>query len=227
MAALRATRLSDDQVGIAEAAFKRLERNADLITAVDHWLRTGQPKTIKESPRLDEALKTYTEWLATTTELRDLTKNRLRNRVEHFVTNTGNVRVTDVLPEHIENIWRSRRSCQTPRMAIAAHYPASLEPISKPTVGWGRQMSRRRKNDEKSIFHLQPPVWRRVQTRSARRSGLRCGFQGRFLPAAGRASFNTIAQTARWPSGPPIQTSNGTSLWPRPARAPSVRHSVL
>ena len=61
-----------------------------------------RPKTIKESPRLDEALKVYTEWLETTTELRALTKNRLRNRVEHFVTNTGNVRVTDVLPEHIE-----------------------------------------------------------------------------------------------------------------------------
>ena len=102
VAALRATRLTDEQVGIAEAAFKRLERDEDLITAVDHWLRTGQPKTIKESPRLDEALKVYTEWLATTTELRALTKNRLRNRVEHFVANTSNVRVTDVLPEHIE-----------------------------------------------------------------------------------------------------------------------------
>ncbi|KAB2637719.1 MAG: tyrosine-type recombinase/integrase [Verrucomicrobia bacterium] len=102
VAALRATRLTDEQVGIAEAAFKRLEQDGDLITAVDHWLRTGQPKTIKESPRLDEALKVYTEWLVTTTELRALTKNRLRNRVEHFVANTGNVRVTDVLPEHIE-----------------------------------------------------------------------------------------------------------------------------
>ena len=102
VAALRATRLTDEQVGIAEAAFERLERDEDLITAVDHWLRTGQPKTIKESPRLDEALKVYTEWLAATTELRALTKNRLRNRVEHFVANTGNVRVTDVLPEHIE-----------------------------------------------------------------------------------------------------------------------------
>jgi integrase len=102
VAALRATRLTDEQVGIAEAAFKRLEQDGDLITAVDHWLRTGKPKTITESPRLDEALKVYSEWLATTTELRSLTKNRLRNRVEHFVAHTGNQRVTDVLPEHIE-----------------------------------------------------------------------------------------------------------------------------
>ena len=102
VAALRATRLTDEQVGIAEAAFKRLEQDGDLITAVDHWLRTGKPKSIKESPRLDEALKTYVDWLATTTDLRILTKYHLRNRATHFVNNVGNLRVTDVLPEHIE-----------------------------------------------------------------------------------------------------------------------------
>jgi hypothetical protein len=42
VAALRATRLTDEQVGIAEAAFKRLENDEDLLTAMDHWLRTGQ-----------------------------------------------------------------------------------------------------------------------------------------------------------------------------------------
>jgi len=103
VAALRATRLTDEQVGIAEAAFKRLERDADLITAVDHWLRTGKPASIKESPRLDEALASYTAWLETTAELRPLTKLHLRARVSHFVRNTGNVRVTDVLPEHVEH----------------------------------------------------------------------------------------------------------------------------
>ncbi len=102
VAALRATRLTDEQVGIAEAAFKRLEADGDLITAVDHWLRTGKPKTIKESPRLDEALKVYVDWLTTTADLRILTKYHLRNRVTHFITNVGNLRVTDVLPEHIE-----------------------------------------------------------------------------------------------------------------------------
>src|ERR1043166_4041563 len=108
VAALRATRLTDEQVGIAEAAFKRLEQDADLITAVDHWLRTGKPKTIKESPRLDEALKSYVDWLETTTELRPLTKSHLRRRVTHFVNNVGNLRVTDVLPDHIENYLAHR-----------------------------------------------------------------------------------------------------------------------
>ena len=102
VATLRATRLTDEQVGIAEAAFKRLDQDTDLMTAVDHWLRTGKPATIKESPRLDEALKAFADWLDTTTELRTLTKYRLRNRATHFVTNASNLRVTDVLPEHIE-----------------------------------------------------------------------------------------------------------------------------
>ena len=103
VAALRATRLTDEQVGIAEAAFKRLEQDADLIAAVDHWLRTGKPATIKESPRLDEARQAFADWLATTTELRPKTKDNLRLRVKHFVNRVSNLRVTDVLPDHIEH----------------------------------------------------------------------------------------------------------------------------
>ena len=108
VAALRATRLTDNQVGVAEAAFKRLERDEDLTTAVDHWLRTGKPASVKDSPRLDEALKIFTDWLATTQELRALTKDTLRIRVTRFVTNLGNLRVTDVLPEHIEHYLSKR-----------------------------------------------------------------------------------------------------------------------
>ena len=108
VAALRATRLTDEQVGIAEAALKRLEKDEDLLTAVDHWLRTGKPKTIKESPRLDEARKAFVDWLETTTELRPVTKENLRNRVSHFINNTGNMRVTDVLPDHIEHYLAQR-----------------------------------------------------------------------------------------------------------------------
>ena len=43
-AALRATRLTDEQVAIAEAGFKRLERDSDLLTAIDHWLHQGRGK---------------------------------------------------------------------------------------------------------------------------------------------------------------------------------------
>ena len=107
-AALRATRLTDEQVAIAEAGFKRLERDQDLLTAIDHWLRTGKPTVIKESPRMDEALKQFKTWLEGTPELRKKTKINLRNRVGNFVKGTGNKRVTDVVPEHIETYLAAR-----------------------------------------------------------------------------------------------------------------------
>jgi len=107
-AALRATRLTDEQVAIAEAGFRRLERDQDLLTAIDHWLRTGKPTVVNESPRLDEALKLYGEWLDATTELRPLTKVHLRSRVTHFVKAVPNIRVTDVLPDHVEKYLANR-----------------------------------------------------------------------------------------------------------------------
>ncbi len=51
---------------------------------MDHWLRTGKPTSVKESPRLDEALKLYLDWLETTTELRPLTKDNLREPGDAF-----------------------------------------------------------------------------------------------------------------------------------------------
>ena len=103
VAALRATRLTDEQVGIAEAAFKRLERDEDLMTAVDHWLRTGKPASVQESPRLEDAFKVWSEWAQATTELRVKTKENIRYRLQHFIKRVGNMRVVDVLPEHIEH----------------------------------------------------------------------------------------------------------------------------
>src|SRR5512137_2561148 len=76
-AALRATRLTDEQVAIAEAGFKRLERDQDLLTAIDHWLRTGKPTAIRESPRMDDAFDRFKSWLEGTPELREKTKINL------------------------------------------------------------------------------------------------------------------------------------------------------
>ena len=107
-AALRSTRLSDEQIAIAEAGFKRLECDGDLLTAIDHWLRTGKPSVVKESPRLDEALKEFLAWMETTPELRLRTKDNLRHRVRNFVKGVGNKRVIDVMPEHIEHYLAQR-----------------------------------------------------------------------------------------------------------------------
>ena len=116
-AALRSTRLTENQVVVAEAAFRRLEQDGDLLTAVDHWLRTGKPAVIKESPRLDDALKAFLAYLDVTNELRERTKTNLRHRVTHFVNSTGNVRVIDVRPDHIETYLATRNVTATTKEA--------------------------------------------------------------------------------------------------------------
>ena len=63
---------------------------------------------VKESPRLDDALKEYTTWMDATEELRLQTKLNLRRRVTNFVKGVGNKRVIDVVPEHVEQYLASR-----------------------------------------------------------------------------------------------------------------------
>ena len=107
-AALRATRLTEEQIALAEAGFKRLDCDGDLLTAIDHWLRTGKPSVVKESPRLDDALKEFLAWVDSTPELRPRSKSNLHNRVGNFVKGVGNKRVIDVVPEHIEQYLAHR-----------------------------------------------------------------------------------------------------------------------
>ena len=44
--------------------------DGDLLTAIDHWLRTGKPSVVKESPRLDDALQEFLTWVDSTPDLR-------------------------------------------------------------------------------------------------------------------------------------------------------------
>lgn len=101
------TRLTDDQLFIASQAFLRLESEADLVLAVDYWLRNGKQKTV-ESPRLDEAFSQFQKWLGVTPALRDRTKSNLALRVSMFVNASPNVRIADIEPESIET-WLAQR----------------------------------------------------------------------------------------------------------------------
>jgi integrase len=105
---LRATRLTDVQIRLAETAFMRLDKDEDLLNAVDHWLNHGKHVAVAESPRLDDAVTKFGEWLDTTDSLRDLSKRNLRVRVKIFASSVGNHRVADVTPEHIEKFLSSR-----------------------------------------------------------------------------------------------------------------------
>jgi integrase len=106
--AVRATRLTQEQIALAESAFARLDAEQELVMAVDYWLRHGRQNAVAESPRLDEAFANFCTWLAGTAELRELSRANLRRRVNVFVNSTSNVRVCDVTPEAIEAFLAKR-----------------------------------------------------------------------------------------------------------------------
>jgi integrase len=106
-ASIRATRLTEVQLRIAEGAFMRLDTDQELMLAVDNWLRDGKQRSVSESAKLDDAYKQFCTWLETC-ELRDLSRKNLRRRVNVFVNSLPNMRVADVTPETIDGYLAKR-----------------------------------------------------------------------------------------------------------------------
>src|ERR1035441_3078632 len=107
---IRATKLTDAQLHIAESAFLRLDADEEMLLAVDYWLRHGKQNAVAESPRLDEAVEKFKAWLEGAKDengngvctLRQLTRNGLRNRISTFRRSIGNLRVNDITTEIVE-----------------------------------------------------------------------------------------------------------------------------
>jgi integrase len=108
---LRATKLSNEQLRLAEWAFIRLGPGADaeLSPAIELWLKTGRQQAVAESPRLDEASDDFLKWLdSQDCKLRPRTKDKLRNRVNLFRNSVPNLRVADISTEVIEDFLAGR-----------------------------------------------------------------------------------------------------------------------
>jgi integrase len=104
---VRATKLTEGQVRLAEQAFARLEIDADMPLAVEHWLKHGKHLKVAESPRLDDAFTKYCEWLPNS-GLRDLSQSNQRRRVNVFVNSVANVRVSDVTHDFVNSFLTKR-----------------------------------------------------------------------------------------------------------------------
>jgi integrase len=121
---LRATRLTDTQVHLAELGFARLSDDADLLRAIDHWIKHGKHQAVSESPRLDEAVKKFKQWLDGTNRngdggngsdglctLRERSRSNLRVRTKVFGNSVGNMLVSEISPEVVENfLWKLKVS---------------------------------------------------------------------------------------------------------------------
>ena len=110
--ALRSTRLSETQARIAEAVFPMLERDDELLVAVNFWHQHRDKFTQNEAPRLDEAVAQFQKWLAglPENEMREDTKIGLRIRVNTFVNSVANVVLSDITPEFLEGYLTKTRA---------------------------------------------------------------------------------------------------------------------
>jgi integrase len=107
-AALRATKLPADALRLCEAAVARLEKPEDILVAVDHWLRVGRQQPAVTAPRLDDAAEQFVAWLESAPALRPSTRKNLRSRVGIFVGSTGNMRISEITADTVENFLAAR-----------------------------------------------------------------------------------------------------------------------
>ncbi|MGD1084697.1 MAG: hypothetical protein ABSA47_08105 [Verrucomicrobiota bacterium] len=129
--AIRATKLSDDQLRLAELAINRLGPDwARLVDAVDLWTRSGGKNLPIESPRIDDAVAQYVVWLDASS-FRDATKRHWRTRMNLFRNSVQNVRVSEVTPEFIEKFLGTRdvsaAGKDTDRRAVSRFFSWCIE----------------------------------------------------------------------------------------------------
>lgn len=136
---IRATRLSEVQVRIAESAFVRLGKDEDMLLAVEHWLRDGRQHAVSESPRLDEAFQKFAAWLDTECPLRDLSRKNLKRRVNVFINSSQNMLVSDVRPDTIDAYLAKRnvssKSKDNDRRAVSRFFSWCIERPRRWTTG--------------------------------------------------------------------------------------------
>ncbi len=113
----RMTTLDDSQLRLCEAALPRLEDQADLPLAIEHWRKRDKNKQVVESPRLDEAVRQFQQWVADTTKLRAPTKAKLRVRTNVFKNGMQNLRVNNITEDAIKKFLNGRNVSAVTRVS--------------------------------------------------------------------------------------------------------------
>lgn len=129
---IRATKLSAEQVQLAEVAFIKLGDDWQrLLDAVDHWNQHGKHMAVAESPRIDDAVNQYQKWLKESSGFRDATKRHWKTRMNVFKNSVGNHRVSDFTPELIEEFLETRKTSasgkDTDKRAVSRFFSWCIE----------------------------------------------------------------------------------------------------
>lgn len=125
---LRATKLTDTQVKIAEVAFVRLDSDEEMLSAVEYWLRHGRQQSVQQTVKLDEAIEQFTSWLEAQgpQDMRDATRHNLRKRVNLFANATPNHEVasitSDTVVKFLDSRNVSRRTKINDRLALSRFF---------------------------------------------------------------------------------------------------------
>jgi len=127
---LRSTRLTETQARLAETVFPLLERDEDLLTAVNFWRQNQHLHVAVESPKIDDAIDQYLTWLETA-PFRDATRRHWKTRMKVFKNGVSNVRVSQVTPETLETYLATRNTSpagkDTDRRAISRFFSWCIE----------------------------------------------------------------------------------------------------
>ncbi|MGA3268089.1 MAG: tyrosine-type recombinase/integrase [Verrucomicrobiota bacterium] len=107
---LRATRLTDSQISLAEKAFALVEDERDVLRGIRYFLDHGKQLDVTESKTADEAFDSFKKWLDGKPDstgngicqLRPVSRAGLRQRVERFVDGLGLIQLADISADDVE-----------------------------------------------------------------------------------------------------------------------------
>lgn len=178
---IRATKLSAEQVQLAEVAFIKLADDWErLLDAVEYWKRTGS--TIPtESPRLDDAVDQYLAWLEAS-PFRDATKRHWKIRMNLFRNSVQNMRVSEVTRKHIDEFLAGRKVSaigkDTDRRAVSRFFSWAMHADRQ----WANFNPCARTEDEKNLGQRKQPQILTVDQCKALMTAARKHRKGRLVP---------------------------------------------
>jgi integrase len=107
-----ATKLSDEKLHLAELAYAKLGTDWErLLDAVEHWMKSGIRNQPTETPRLDDAIEEFKQWLdSPTCDLAEHTKNGYCIRVGMFGNSVQNLPLSEITPAVIRQYLEKREN---------------------------------------------------------------------------------------------------------------------
>jgi integrase len=128
---VQATTLPGEKLRLAELAFIKLADDWEqILDAVEYWQSHGKHLAVAESPRIDDAIDKYLEWLAAS-PFRDATKRHWKTRMTVFKNSVANVRVADADADFIEKFLAGRGTSaigkDTDRRAVSRFFSWCIE----------------------------------------------------------------------------------------------------